>query len=175
MAKKFGFALLAQQICDHLQSEWEWMSGENQLVGDSKIEQLLYAALSIWCEVGHAEFNKIVQVFDKENLSKQLDRPEPEYELRPMIVWPQATMEWGRVDFLILAFDYRNGNWRKLVIECDGHDFHERTKEQAARDRSKDRSAVLVGCDSFRFTGSELWRDPLGCAQQITLWAAKGL
>lgn len=39
------------------------------------------------------------------------------------------------------------------VIECDGHEFHERTKRQAARDRSRDRAIQAFGYRIFRFTG----------------------
>lgn len=55
----------------------------------------------------------------------------------------------------------------KVVIECDGHDFHERTKEQAARDRSRDRELQSLGFKIFRFTGSEIWGDPLACVYEI--------
>lgn len=51
-----------------------------------------------------------------------------------------------------------------LIVECDGHEYHERTKEQARRDRSRDRVAVAEGHTVLRFTGSELHRDALGCA-----------
>jgi very-short-patch-repair endonuclease len=54
----------------------------------------------------------------------------------------------------------------KLIVECDGHDFHERTKEQARNDKSRDRVLQSVGYKVFRFTGSELWRDPFRCAEQ---------
>lgn len=65
--------------------------------------------------------------------------------------------------------------WRRLIVECDGHEFHERTKEQAAKDRSRDRASTLAGMEVFRFTGSELWRDPYGCAGQVIEWAERGL
>jgi very-short-patch-repair endonuclease len=58
-----------------------------------------------------------------------------------------------------------------VVIECDGHDFHERTKEQAARDRKRDRAVQSAGHIMLRYTGSEIYRDPLGCARS----AIKGL
>lgn len=52
-----------------------------------------------------------------------------------------------------------------LVIECDGHDFHDRTKEQAARDRRRDREILeMEGLITIRFTGREIWRDPEDCA-----------
>lgn len=54
---------------------------------------------------------------------------------------------------------------KKIIIECDGHDFHERTKEQASRDRSRDRAAQGAGHMMLRYTGSEIYRDPLGCAR----------
>lgn len=54
----------------------------------------------------------------------------------------------------------------KLVVECDGHDFHERTKEQAEADKSRDRTLQSVGYNVFRFTGSKLTRDPFACARE---------
>jgi len=56
---------------------------------------------------------------------------------------------------------------RKIAIECDGHDFHERTKEQAANDRSRDRALQLDGWMVLRFTGSEIYRSASACAAQI--------
>ena len=49
----------------------------------------------------------------------------------------------------------------KCAIECDGHDFHERTKEQAARDKSRDRTLLSAGYPVMR---SEIWKDPVACA-----------
>lgn len=80
-------------------------------------------------------------------------------------VYVQAALGPYRVDLLL---DVHVGEHRKtLVIECDGHDFHERTKEQARRDRSRDRWMTERGITLLRFTGSEIWRDALACAQQI--------
>lgn len=57
-----------------------------------------------------------------------------------------------------------------LVVECDGHDWHDRTKEQAAHDRSRDRALQRAGFDVFRFTGREIWRDGDKCADEIFQW-----
>jgi hypothetical protein len=43
------------------------------------------------------------------------------------------------------------------------------------RSLSRDRWAQSNGIDIFRFTGSELWRDPLGCAEQVMQWANRGV
>lgn len=79
---------------------------------------------------------------------------------------PQHRLLGCRVDFAVL-FNAKNGAGL-VAVECDGHDFHERTKEQAARDRSRDRTFLLAGIPLLRFTGSEIWRDPYACARQIS-------
>ena len=65
--------------------------------------------------------------------------------------------------FTIIAGEHR----RQLVVECDGHDFHERTKEQAAHDRGRDREMGRMGYQVMRFTGAELFRDPVKCIQEV--------
>ena len=42
----------------------------------------------------------------------------------------------------------------KIVVECDGHDFHEKTKDQVARDKSRVRDLEIAGWRVLRFTGS---------------------
>jgi len=49
----------------------------------------------------------------------------------------------------------------RIAIECDGHDFHEKTKEQAQRDKKKDRYLQRQGWIVARYTGSEIDKDPL--------------
>lgn len=76
---------------------------------------------------------------------------------------PQKVINAYRVDFLVTSPDTK----KKIVIECDGHDFHERTKEQAEGDRSRDRNLTRDGYCVIRFTGREIWRDPWKCAEEI--------
>lgn len=71
-----------------------------------------------------------------------------------------------RVDFLV-TITMPDESVLRLVVECDGHDYHERTKEQAARDKSRDRALTEIGIRVLRFTGSEIWRDPWECAEQV--------
>lgn len=79
------------------------------------------------------------------------------------LITPQAHIGNYRVDFLIK--DSETGI--TAVVECDGHDFHERTKEQARKDRSRDRELQAKGYLVLRYTGSEIWRDPWKCAEDI--------
>ena len=70
---------------------------------------------------------------------------------------PQFQIGKYRVDFLVKKFDGPR-EVDQIVIECDGHDFHERTKEQAQRDKNRDRELQDLGFKVYRFTGSEIWK-----------------
>lgn len=59
-----------------------------------------------------------------------------------------------------------------IVIEVDGHDYHERTSTQAQRDRSRDRFLTKRGATVLRFTGREVWQDPRRCAWEV--WGFTG-
>lgn len=73
-----------------------------------------------------------------------------------------------RVDFLFVV-KVPKGPPVYVVVECDGHEFHERTKEQAARDRSRDREMLLMGYRVIRFTGSEIHNNPMDCAEEVLI------
>lgn len=81
------------------------------------------------------------------------------------LITPQAKIGKYTVDFL-LWFSC-NGKRSGIVIECDGHNFHERTKEQAAHDKRRDRELLLAGYPVMRFTGSEIFKDVTACVAQI--------
>ena len=78
-------------------------------------------------------------------------------------ITPQAQIESFRVDFLIEC----SMTGAKVVVECDGHNFHERTKAQARNDRSRDRDLQALGYLILRYTGSEIFADPWACAFDI--------
>jgi hypothetical protein len=69
-----------------------------------------------------------------------------------------------RVDFMIIDAGSREP---LIAIECDGHDFHERTRDQAKRDRSRDRQIQAGGIPVYRFTGSEIYANAVGCAIEV--------
>jgi len=60
-------------------------------------------------------------------------------------------------------------NAAALAIECDGFEFHS-SKAAMARDRAKDRFLAIEGYAVMRFTGTEIKRDPRGCAAQVGAW-----
>lgn len=74
---------------------------------------------------------------------------------------PQRQIGGYRVDFAICV------GRRRVVVECDGHAFHEKTKQQAARDKRRDRELARLGWPTVRFTGSEIWNAAQTCARDV--------
>lgn len=69
-----------------------------------------------------------------------------------------------RPDF---AFIIGGENGAKVIVELDGHDFHERTPEQAQADKSRDRELQRMGWQVMRFTGREVLCDPAKCFFEV--------
>lgn len=78
-----------------------------------------------------------------------------------VILAPQLATSGYRIDFALVAWG------EQYAIELDGHDFHERTKEQAQRDKSRDRALTAAGWKMVRFTGSEVYRNARGCLEEL--------
>jgi hypothetical protein len=66
-----------------------------------------------------------------------------------------------RLDFALIR------GAKRFAIETDGHDFHEKTKEQAASDKSRDRLLTAAGWTPIHFTGSEVYRNAHRCADDV--------
>lgn len=71
-----------------------------------------------------------------------------------------------RVDFAFLEPAWSTVKCR-VAVELDGHQFHERTKQQATADKRRDRQLQALGWRVLRFTGSEVWADPSDCVEQV--------
>lgn len=71
-----------------------------------------------------------------------------------------------RLDFLIRL--YMDGKHLDIAIECDGHDFHEKTKEQASRDKKRDRALAAANIIVLRFTGSDIYSRTESCLSEIS-------
>lgn len=78
----------------------------------------------------------------------------------------QAPLGGYRVDFLFRLIDVSGGE-NLLVVEVDGHEFHEKTKDQVARDKARDRAILELGAITMRFAGSEVWANPFVCVEQV--------
>lgn len=63
----------------------------------------------------------------------------------------------------------------RLVVELDGHDFHERTRKQAAHDKRRDRRLVSAGWKVLRYTGSEVYSDVDAVLEEIDAHIARAV
>lgn len=173
---QYGFDKLLEQLISQVEADFQWRSQEN--VGDSEIERLLFISLKAFCAYTYGGMWKVLLSRTSENTKRLLEDTDEDWCFT-LIVQPQAEFDGRRADFAIFAYHWGpddpaiGGSWKPLIIECDGHNYHERTKEQAARDRAKDRNATLRKIETFRFTGSEIWRNPWECAEQIVTWAER--
>jgi very-short-patch-repair endonuclease len=126
---------------------------------ESPIEALLLAALHKHTRLGCDNFQFLLT--DKPDAKPAFDEAA--------FVYTQICVGEYRADILIhdvsMPIDLRDPSW--MIVECDGHEYHERTKEQARRDKKRDRFFTAQGFKVLRFTGSEIWADPDACADEI--------
>lgn len=139
---------------------------EAMLCTQSPIEERLLCALAFMplpIFLGHEDRNCRPFFLIDGSCSYDLSRYESW-----VLIEPQAKILNYRADFLITAKFCTSDCSPKIVVECDGHDFHERTKEQASRDKRRDREMVSDGYTVLRFTGSEIFRDATACASEVS-------
>jgi very-short-patch-repair endonuclease len=80
---------------------------------------------------------------------------------------PQDTLEIDGTTYIIDFVVERPDGGMKLAIELDGHDFHEKTKLRASRDRQRERTIVKHGYTILRFTGSEVFSNARRCVEEV--------
>jgi very-short-patch-repair endonuclease len=124
-------------------TRWEALLGATE----SPIESMLLTAL---VEGAHAEGYRVGK------------RPTGSGTIA---IRPQQRVGRFRVDFVV-AYQFF-GAGIDLVVECDGHAFHERTKHQAARDKRRDRFLTAQGYRLMRFTGAEINASASRCGADV--------
>jgi very-short-patch-repair endonuclease len=120
---------------------------------ESPIEEIMLAAL-LWAPLGCA-CHRALQVWFSGR------RP-----LTNVVIAPQHEIVGHRVDFAIFINRLASHEVR-VVVECDGHEFHEKTREQVAKDNQRDRELQIAGWEVFRFSGSEIWKCAVACCGDI--------
>jgi len=82
-----------------------------------------------------------------------------------VFIRPQAQIGKYRADFLI----HQNGIGPRqflspVVVELDGHAFHDKDKHQRSYEKARDRFFVKQGYRVLHFTGSDVVKDPYAVA-----------
>lgn len=107
---------------------------------ESPIEDLFYIALNLQCA---AQFSEIQ-------------------------IAPQAKIGSFRVDFVVsLGAPSASASSSPVVVELDGHDFHDKNKHQRSYEKARDRFLVKRGYKVLHFTGSDVVSDPLKVAHEV--------
>lgn len=89
-----------------------------------------------------------------------IDRFNPQIFCSIMKLETQKKIGNYRCDFYLEHKVKKTDKLIKIVIECDGHEWHEKSKKQAAHDKKRDRYMVLQGYTILRYTGSEITNNP---------------
>lgn len=71
------------------------------------------------------------------------------------------------VDFYFEKDEYVNkfNTDKKIIIECDGYEFHQKTKEQVQKDNEREYNLKMAGYEILRFSGTQIYNNPFKCAE----------
>lgn len=132
---------------------------------ESPIEQLALGGFLVenWTYLDQDDWRSANEVFAALGLDPELILANSDHG----IVGFQVSHAKKRLDIVAVVHPEWIDDRVVLVVELDGHDFHERTKEQATRDKSRDRELARKGWRPARFTGSEVYRNPRCVAEYI--------
>jgi len=121
---------------------------------ESPIEDLFWIAMFVLCKAEYEPFNP--------HPNEDQSFPHGVY------VRPQVRVGNFRVDFEIVREPRIEGQrCSPVIVELDGHDFHDKDKRQRAYEKSRDRFLVKRGYRVLHFTGSEIVADPFKAAHEV--------
>lgn len=82
---------------------------------------------------------------------------------------PQYLVDTGKKKYYVdLYFEIES--WTENVgvaVECDGYEFHQKSKKQVKYDNEREYEIKKCGFDMLRFSGSQIYNDPFKCANDI--------
>jgi very-short-patch-repair endonuclease len=123
----------------------------------SPIEQIFYIACHVLCAAAHTQINPEPWRDSKGNDQAGIG----------IYMSPQVKIGKYKVDFL---FSFNNQGPKEfypdLIVELDGHDFHDKDKNQRAYEKARDRYLVKNGYKVLHFTGSEVVKEPYKVAHE---------
>lgn len=88
-------------------------------------------------------------------------------------IYPQEKIGEYFVDFKVSNFwitrsgSHRSQNENTVIVECDGHKFHDRDEAQRRYEKKRDRFLLKNGFKVFHYTGKEIKDRPFSVAQEV--------
>ncbi len=83
-------------------------------------------------------------------------------------LFPQVAIGRYRVDFLVrywMPLDAEPG--KGIIVELDGHAFHDKDQRQRSYEKARDRHLVKAGYRVLHYTGSDVVADPFAPAHEV--------
>lgn len=140
--------------------------------GLSPIEYLI--GVSLCAEVERIKVGRVPAPLAQPDLRFTVTSEEILQRVLPLRASPaQVSHAWHQVkvgsryivDFLVAS--ELDGCVVAAAVECDGHDFHEKTKEQVSKDKERDRFLQANGLLVLRYSGADIWADPVACTDNV--------
>ena len=83
-------------------------------------------------------------------------------------IFPQAPIGKYKVDFLVSQKGIGPEDiLSPVIVELDGHDFHDKDKHQRSYEKARDRYLVKKGYRVVHYTGSDVVKDPFKVAHEV--------
>jgi very-short-patch-repair endonuclease len=157
----FSFLDKASKLYGNMQEDrfsQEMYNNFHDIGLQSPIEDMFWVAAKLICE---AHYNDVNPDFI-ENLDKSIT------EQTGIYIWPQYKVGKYKVDFLV----YQNGIGPEdilspVIVELDGHQFHDKDKHQRSYEKARDRYFVKQGYKVVHYTGSDVVKDPFKVAHEV--------
>jgi len=121
----------------------------------SPIEQLLYINLNFLAYKEGIEYNDVEYLWNGTPVVYGLQ------------IMSQIKIGKYIVDFLIGYKNRYDKPQNQVIVECDGHIWHERTKEERKKEKERDRFLTSEGYKILHFTGSEIFNNPYKVSEEI--------
>jgi len=148
-----AYSALAEEFGGVMRTRWGYLREKLKAKPESPIEEaMMIAFLGV---------NAMCPIFKFED--DYLDLPLFQLVAH---VRPQVSIAGYRVDILIEVKD-DGKEVARIGVECDGHQYHDASREAAARDKARDRALTSAGIRIMRFTGSEIHRNAVSCANDV--------
>lgn len=106
-------------------------------------------------------FYTAFEIYKKENNKFVLLEPQVEININEKKYYADFEVEYDELINNHLKKDF------KLIIECDGYEFHQKTKKQVEYDNKREYELKMNNYQILRFSGSEIYNDPFECVERI--------
>lgn len=142
--------------------ESEWTSNVLELPFGSPIEVVFYVWFSALRRVNLMDYELDLRPQVEANTDGDTYRLD-------FSVLPENVDEWREAEETYGVF------FPKIGVELDGHDFHEKTKQQVTYRNKRDRALQRAGWKVFHYSGSELWKEAQAAATEVFEYSGEQL